>query len=110
MRELEPTVVVATDRAVRLLRVGSDRADVAACADGGDPEPGPDERCALVYEPSDGIPIRDVAVLDVDQDGLDDVVILRENGVELYGHRSADDAATRDDAAILETPAPTDPG
>jgi hypothetical protein len=82
-----PAIVIATDRAVRLLRPGGrDRLDACAAAD--------EARCPTIV-PAGGAPIRDVAVVDVDQDGLQDLAVVREGGVELVTQRARDEVASR---------------
>jgi hypothetical protein len=103
----DPAIVVATGRAVRLLRVGDDHAALAACGDGGDAS-----RCDVVYEVSAddvGSEIRDVAVLDFDLDGLDDLVVVRNDGVELIAQRSRDEQASEESSSGEQVASPVAP-
>lgn len=80
-------LLLVTDRAVRVLRPGPDRRlDGCVAADGAS--------CSVVHEAAEAS-IRDVAVLDFDQDGLDDLAILLEDGVALIAQRPRDEVEAR---------------
>jgi hypothetical protein len=80
----------STREAVYLAEVAEDR-DLTACgasAGGG--------RCAVL---TDVGPVNDITFLDVDHDGLDDLVVGRSTGTEVYRQRSLDEVVSEAAAA-----------
>lgn len=86
----EPALLVATTTSIHVLRPGKQHR-VDACSTGDT------DVCAPLFASGELPPtLRDVAVMDFDQDGLDDVVILTGDEVRMVGQVPSDQSAAEE--------------